>query len=81
VIDGAGQKLAIIGQTDIYLADINDFRSGFGLNQISGCTTNASGVVTACDSSSTYFQYVPVGTDPGRPYPCGDLLEARGFAG
>jgi subtilase family serine protease len=74
-IDGTGQKLAIIGQTDIYLADINDFRSGFGLSQISGCTTNASGVVTACNS--TNFRYVLVGTtDPGTTYPCGDLGEA-----
>ena len=28
-IDGTGQKLAVIGQTDIYLADISDFRTGF----------------------------------------------------
>jgi subtilase family serine protease len=73
-IDGTGQTLAIIGQTDIYMADIADFRSGFGLNAISGCTVNGSGVVTAC--SSTNFKYVAVGTDPGTPYSCGDLSEA-----
>ncbi len=75
-IDGTGQKLAIIGQTDIYLADINDFRSGFGLNEITGCTTNASGIVTACDSPN--FQYVVVAgiSDPGTPSTCGDLPEA-----
>jgi Pro-kumamolisin, activation domain len=75
-IDGTGQTLAIIGQTDIYLADINDFRSGFGLNQITGCTTNAAGIVTACNS--TNFQYVVVTgvTDPGTPSACGDLPEA-----
>jgi subtilase family serine protease len=73
-IDGTRQTLAIIGQTDVYMADITDFRSGFGLNQISGCTLNSSGVVTACDS--TYFKYVPVGSDPGTPYSCGDLSEA-----
>jgi subtilase family serine protease len=75
-IDGTGQTLAIIGQTDIYLADINDFRSGFGLNQITGCTTNASGIVTACNSAN--FQYVVVTgvTDPGTPSTCGDLPEA-----
>jgi biotin operon repressor len=73
-ITGAGQKVGIIGQTDIYLADINDFRSVFNLNQITGCTTNAGGVVTACDS--TFFQYVPVGSDPGVPNTCGDLSEA-----
>ena len=75
-IDGTGQKLAIIGQTDVYLADINDFRSGFGLNPITGCTTNASGIVTVCDS--TNFQYVVVAgvTDLGTPSTCGDLIEA-----
>jgi subtilase family serine protease len=73
-IDGTGQKLAIVGQTDIYLSDINDFRAGFGLNQISGCTTNANGVVTACNA--TNFLYVLVGSDPGTPYACGDLGEA-----
>ncbi|MFZ0289123.1 MAG: protease pro-enzyme activation domain-containing protein [Candidatus Sulfotelmatobacter sp.] len=73
-IDGSGQTLGIIGQTDVYLADLNDFRSGFNLNQITGCTTNTSGVITACNS--TYFQYVPVGTDTGIPSTCGDLSEA-----
>jgi subtilase family serine protease len=73
-IDGSGQTLGIIGQTDVYLADLNDFRSGFNLNQITGCTTNTSGVISACNS--TYFQYVAVGTDPGTTYNCGDLSEA-----
>jgi hypothetical protein len=73
-IDGAGQTLGIIGQTDIYMADITDFRSGFSLNQITGCTTAASGLVTACNS--TYFRYVLVGGDPGAPSTCGDLSEA-----
>jgi hypothetical protein len=76
--DGTGQKLAIIGQTDIYLSDINDFRSGFGLSQISGCTTNTSGVVTACNSSNFQYIWVPDATypDPGAPDTCGDLAEA-----
>jgi subtilase family serine protease len=73
-IDGTGQKLAIVGQTDVYLADITDFRSGFNLAPITGCTTNANGVITAC--SSTYFQYDLVGSDPGTTYACGDLGEA-----
>jgi subtilase family serine protease len=73
-IDGSGQKLAIIGQTDIVLADINDFRTGFGLPTIS-CTTNGSGVVTACNDA--HLQYVvPTGlTDPGSPS-LGDLTES-----
>jgi hypothetical protein len=74
-IDGTGQKLGIIGQTDVYLADINDFRAGFNLNPITNCTTSTSGIITACNS--TYFQYVLVGSfDPGAPSTCGDLTEA-----
>ncbi len=61
-IDGTGQKLAVMGQTDIYLSDITDFRTGFGLSAIS-CTTNSSGVITACNDP--HFQYVLGGTDPG----------------
>ncbi len=78
-VDGTGQKLAIIGQTDVYLADLADFRTGFGLNPITGCTTNASGIVTACNSTPTnYFQYVlvPGITDPGTPSTCGDIFES-----
>lgn len=30
-IDGTGQKIAIIGQTDLYMSDIEQFRAGFGL--------------------------------------------------
>ncbi len=76
-IDGTGQKMAIIGQTDVYLADLNDFRSGFGLTPISGCTTSASGIITSCTTSNTSnFQYVVVGTDLGKPSTCGDLVEA-----
>jgi subtilase family serine protease len=69
VIDGTGQKVAIAGQTDILLADINDFRSGFGLNTIptgsGGCTTTTTGtvgiIIGPCDT--TYFSYVLVGSD------------------
>jgi hypothetical protein len=73
-IDGTGQKLAVIGETDVYLADLNDFRSGFGLSQISGCTTSGTDVITACNS--TNFQYVLVtgDTDPGAPDSVGDDL-------
>jgi hypothetical protein len=73
-IDGTGQKLAVVGQTDIYLADINNFRSGFGLSQINGCANNANNVVTACNT--TNFRYVLVGTETGTPSKCGDLAEA-----
>jgi hypothetical protein len=79
-IDGTGEKLAIMGQTDVYLADLNDFRTGFGLPTITGCTTATSGAnvgaITSCTSSSTAnFQYVLTGsTDPG--VSLGDLTEA-----
>jgi len=71
-IDGTGQKLAVAGQTDIYLADLTDFRTGFGLSAIS-CTVNPSGVITACNDP--HFQYVLGGTDPG--VSPGDLSESN----
>ncbi len=54
-IDGTGEKLAIMGQTEIYLADLNDFRSGFNLSTLS-CTTDANGLITACNDP--HFKYV-----------------------
>jgi subtilase family serine protease len=76
-IDGTGQQLAIVGQTDIYLADIADFRTGFGLPAINNCTANGNGILTSCTSGSSadYLQYVLLGTDPGAPSP-GDLSES-----
>ena len=78
-IDGTGQKLAVVGQTDIILADINDFRSSFGLSTIltsgtGACTTNSSGIVVS-PCNTTNFQYVLVGTDPGSISP-NDIGEA-----
>ena len=79
-INGSGQKLAVIGETDVYLADLNDFRSGFGLLPlISGCTFFAgTNVIKTCDT--TNFQYVVVNgqTDPGAPdsVQTNDLVEA-----
>ena len=71
-IDGTGQKLIIVGQTDIYLDDLNAFRTGFGLPLINGCTTDANTVITACNSSN--FVYVLGGADPG--ISLGDLTES-----
>ena len=74
-IDGTGQQLAIIGQTDIYLADINDFRSGFGLSTIpSSCTTDSSGIVDS-PCNTTNFEYILAGTDYGVSV-FGDIIEA-----
>jgi subtilase family serine protease len=74
-IDGTGEKLAIMGQTDVYLADLVNFRSGFSLPAVfSGCTAT-SGVLTSCTTSGTAnFQYILTGTDPG--VSTGDLSEA-----
>jgi subtilase family serine protease len=65
VIDGTGETIAIVGQTDIYLDDINDFRAGFLLTPISAgnCTLSTSGLVTACNDP--LFKYVLIGDDPG----------------
>jgi subtilase family serine protease len=74
-IDGTGQKLAIVGQTDIYLADINDFRAGFGLSTIpSTCSTDVNGIVVS-PCTTTNFAYVLLGTDPHVPS-AGDLGES-----
>jgi subtilase family serine protease len=54
-IDGTGQKIAVMGQTELYLADLNDFRSGFGLSTYS-CTTDTNGLITACNDP--HFVYL-----------------------
>jgi subtilase family serine protease len=74
-IDGTGQSMVIVGQTDVYLADLNAFRTGFGLTTIS-CTPDSSGVITAsCNTSN--FVYILDGADPGVASPAqGDLTEA-----
>ena len=71
-IDGSGQTLAVIGQTDVYFADLDDFRSYFGLPRFT-CTKNSSGTITACSTSN--FKYVLVNSDPGAPS-TNDLAEA-----
>ncbi len=62
-ITGATQTLAVMGETDVYLADLADFRTAFTLPAIAspGCTLNGNLVITACDT--TNFQYVLYGTD------------------
>jgi hypothetical protein len=77
-INGAGLKLAIMGQTDIYLADLVDFRTDFDLPS-STCTTGPTGLITSCPDSTptnpSYLGYVLLGTDPGSPS-LGDLFES-----
>ncbi len=72
-IIGTHQKLVVVGQTDVYLADLNDFRSGFGFSSLS-CTTNSSDVITACNDA--HFQYVLNGSDAGVNPDGDDLAEA-----
>lgn len=55
-IDGAGQKLAVIGETGIFQSDLTNFRQNFGLSAIS-CTVS-SDIITACNTSN--FKYVLV---------------------
>ena len=73
-IDGTGQTLAVIGQTDVYLSDLSNFRTGFGLSSIT-CTTNTGGLITACNDPHLKYVLVPPLTDPLVPL-SGDLSEA-----
>jgi hypothetical protein len=84
-LDGSGQKIGIIGETDVFIQDINDFRSAFGLTPIttSNCTfstVTSPGVITACnDPHFKYILYLPAGgTDPQKPDSVqqGDIMEA-----
>jgi len=74
-IDGTGQSVVIAGQTDVYLADLNFFRSAFGLSTISGCTLDSTQTILhagACSSGN--LQIVWPGGDPG--VSSGDLGES-----
>jgi len=62
-IDGTGQTLAVIGQTDVYQTDLVDFRTDFGLSSISCTTFTGTDVIQSCNDP--HFVYMPVGTDPG----------------
>src|ERR1700722_12750628 len=76
-IDGTGMNIVIAAQTDVYLADLVDYRKGFGLSAISGCTLDATNtIIKAGTCSSGNFQMV-VPTDTTDPGPVsGDLGEA-----
>ncbi len=83
-IDGSGQTLAVMGQTDVYLADLNDFRTGFTFPNIptsgpGSCATDASGLIILPCTTTTpgaAFKYVLVNADPGVPTSSDDLGEA-----
>lgn len=76
-IDGTGEKVVIAGQSDVYLADLNDFRTAFGFSSISGCTMDPTKtIIQAGSCSSGNFEMVVPGTasDPGLSP--GDLSES-----
>ncbi len=56
-INGSGQSVAVFGQTGIYLDDISNFRTNFGLSAIS-CSTVSGIISPPCNTSN--FQYVLV---------------------
>lgn len=84
-LNGSNQKIGIIGETDVFLNDINDFRAAFNLPQVTAgnCTISthtSPGVITACnDTHFKYILYLPSGaTDPLVPdsVQSGDIGEA-----
>jgi subtilase family serine protease len=79
-IDGTGQKLVVLGQTDIALADLNDFRTSFGLTAIptsgtGSCATNSTTGIVVSPCNTSVFQYILLGTDPGN-LSADDITEA-----
>jgi subtilase family serine protease len=81
-LDGSGETIAVLGRSDIFLTDINGFRTAFGLTPISAsnCTFNTIGIITACnDPRFSYVLLLPSArTDPGVPdsIAAGDVTEA-----
>jgi subtilase family serine protease len=76
-VDGTGQKVVIAGQSDVYLADINFFRSAFGFTSLSGCKLDSTNtIIKAGTCSAGNFQMVVPGdgADPG--ISAGDLGES-----
>ncbi len=67
-IDGTGQNVVIAGQSDVYIADINYFRSAFGFTSLSGCKLDGTNTILQAGACSTgNFQMVVPGDgeDPG----------------
>jgi subtilase family serine protease len=66
-INGTGQNVVIAGQSDVYIADINYFRSAFGFTSLSGCKLDGSNTILQAGTCSTgNLQVVwPNGNDPG----------------
>jgi len=76
-IDGTGQSVVVAGQSDVYLADINDFRNGFGFTALSGCTLDGTSTIIkngACAAGKFQMVVPGTGSDPG--ISSGDLGES-----
>ncbi len=67
-IDGTGEKIVLVGQTDVHIADINDFRTDFGLSSVSSCNAPPS-----CNTPN--LQYIQATAAPG--FNGGDLTESN----
>lgn len=68
-IDGTGENVVIVGQSDVYIADINYFRNAFSFTPLSGCTLDSTNtIIQAGTCSGGNFQQVwpnGSGNDPG----------------
>ncbi len=74
-INGKGVNVVIAGQTDVYIADINYFRSAFGLTQLSECTLDSTQTILQAGKCGVgNFDEVWPDGDPG--FSAGDLGES-----
>jgi len=70
---GFAYDIAVVGQTDVYAADLIAFRSGFGLPAITGCAANSAGVLPQCTGGNLSLVWAD-GVAPG--ISSGDLTES-----
>jgi hypothetical protein len=66
-IDGTGQQIVLVGQSDIFIDDINYYRTAFGLSSVSSCTAPPS-----CNTPN--LVYIQATAAPG--YVAGDISES-----
>jgi len=77
-IDGTGENVVIVGQSDVYIADINYFRNAFSFTPLSGCTLDSTNtILQAGTCSGGNFQQVwPNGSEDDPGIQAGDLGES-----
>ncbi|HLI83588.1 MAG TPA: protease pro-enzyme activation domain-containing protein [Bryobacteraceae bacterium] len=71
-LNGAGQSIVVVGQTDIRTADIQQFRSAFNLPAMSFPAPNQ-----ACTSTPCLQQVLAGPQDPGIVPPCTDTTQTN----